>query len=111
MLTPGDNYVNSPVTIAANFQTRDGDDVDPDTVTLKLFSPSQTETSYVYQTDDELVRVDTGDYYIDVTPDESGRWFYRWETTGANKTIGLEGSFVVKASVFYDDAASDAYRS
>lgn len=111
MLIPGDHYVNSPVTVALNLQDAAGADLDPDTLVFKLRSPAGVTTTYTYASGDEIVRQDAGDYYIDVTPTESGRWFYRWATTGANKTIALEGNFVVKASVFYDDAARDAYRS
>lgn len=110
MLIPGDHYVGSPVTVAINLQDANGDDLDPDTLVFKIFSPAGVTTTYTYADGDEIVRQDAGDYYIDVTPDQAGRWFYRWSTTGTNKTIALEGNFVVKASVFYDDPSRDAYR-
>lgn len=110
MLTPGRKYVNAPVRIAANFQDEDRIDVDPTTITFQLMNPGGQVSSYVYGTDAALVKVNTGDYYIDVTPDTSGRWFYRWDSTGTGKTVGFEGSFVVVASPFYE-GVSDAYNS
>lgn len=111
MLTPGRHYVNTAVRVAVNFQDDDRTDVDPSTVTFKLMGPAGTSTSYVYGTDAALTKSSVGDYYIDVTPDQSGRWFYRWESTGTFTTIAIEGSFIVQASPFFDDMDTDAYRS
>jgi hypothetical protein len=110
MLTPGRIYVNSTVRIAVNFQDDDWTDVDPSTVTFKAYSPSGIVTTYVYATDAELIRANTGDYYVEFVPDESGRWHYRWSSTGTGTATALEGTFVVQSSIFYDDPASDAYR-
>lgn len=111
MLTPGRHYVNTTVRLAVNFQDDDWTDVDPSTVTFKAFSPSGVTTTYVYQTDAQLVRLDTGDYFVDFVPDESGRWHYRWSSTGTGTAVAMEGSFVVQGSVFFDDPARDAYRA
>ena len=64
MLTPGRKAVNSPVRIAANFQDDMRTDIDPDTVTFKIMSPSGTIASYAYGTDAELVKASTGDTKI-----------------------------------------------
>lgn len=110
MLTPFRKYVNSPVRVAANFQTDDGADVDPATVTLRVMSPENVETSYVYGVDSEVVKANVGDYYADITPDASGRWAYRWQATGSGTTIAFEGWFRVMWSPFYE-SVTDAYRS
>jgi hypothetical protein len=110
MLTPGRKAVNSPVRIAANFQDEDRTDIDPTTVSVKLMSPAGEVSTYVYNTDAALVRINTGDFYIDFTPNASGRWHYRWITTGTNKAIAFEGSFVVEYSHF-EEGIMDAYRS
>ncbi len=110
MLTPGRKHVNGNVRIAANFQDEDRVDVDPSTVTFKVMSPGGTITSYVYGTDAELVKVNTGDYYVEWSPNCSGRWYYRWETTGSGTTSAVEGSFVVVQSPMIE-SAPDAYRS
>jgi hypothetical protein len=110
LLTPGRHAVNTTVRIAVNFQDDNGTDVDPSGVSFRLYSPSATDTTYTYGTDIELVRLNTGDYVIDVVPNESGRWHYRWLSTGTGTSIALEGSFVVQSSVFFDDPTTDAYR-
>lgn len=98
MLAPGRIYVNDTKRLAMNFQDDDGTDIDPDTLTLKLMSPSGTVTTAVYGTDAALVRLNTGDYYVDVVPNESGRWHWRWISTGANTATATEGTFVVQWS-------------
>lgn len=110
MLTPGRHYVNTTVRVAVNFQDEDRVDVDPTTITFKVVGPTGETSSYVYLTDAELKKSSVGDYYIDVVPDQSGRWHYRWESTGTETAIAIEGSFVVQRSPFYEDN-EDAYRS
>lgn len=111
MLYPGRINQGTTLRVAANFQNSADADIDPTTVTFKLFSPSAGTTSYVYGTDAEISKDSTGDYYIDVTPTEAGRYVYRWVTTGTNQNLAVEGNFVVTASPFYDEADQDAYRS
>lgn len=101
MLAPGLIFIGSELTISASFQDADGVAVDPDTVTFKAMSPSGVQSSYVYQTDDEVERESAGNYNATVTPDEPGRWFYRWITTGTGKVIASEGNFLVQDSPFY----------
>jgi hypothetical protein len=110
MLTPGRKAVNSPVRIAANFQDDTRVDIDPDTVLIKIINPYGTIVSYTYGTDAALIQASTGDYYIDYTPNVSGRWHYRWESTGTNEAIAVEGSFVVSMSPFYE-SSPDVYRT
>jgi len=104
---PGRYYVNSPLRLTINFQDDSGDDTDPSTITLRLISPAGVETSYVYLTDDEVQQTDAGDYTCDVTPDEPGRWRFRWETTGDGTTVASEGDFLVQDSAFYDTSYVD----
>jgi hypothetical protein len=100
MLTPGLIYPGSQFRLAANFQDTNGADTDPATVRFRLMSPDWEETSYTYGTDAALVKAATGAYYIDITPDLSGRWWFRWETTGP--VSAHEGEFLVQASAFED---------
>ena len=79
--------------------TLSGVDVDPTTVTVKLQDPSGNEEVFVYGTDPEIVRAAAGVYTIDVTLDEHGIWFYRWEATG-NLIAAHEGNFYVADSEF-----------
>ena len=106
-LYPGRRYVNDTVRLAINWQNEDGDDLDPATdVTLLVRSPSATTTTYTYS-DTDITRENAGDYYIEITPDESGRWFYRWVASGIGTSKAVEGSFMIQSSVFFDDPPSD----
>ena len=101
-MAPGKHYIGSPIAFTANFQSAAGSDVDPTTVTFWTMDPSRASTSYVYGTDDEVVRDNAGDYTATVTPDSPGRWFYKWITTGTNLVVVDEGDFLVQDSPFYD---------
>jgi hypothetical protein len=107
MLAPGKHYINSPIALTANFQSAAGSDVDPTTVTIRVMDPWGTETSYVYGTDDEVVKDSVGDYTATITPDSAGRWHFRWQTTGTNLVIASEGDFLVQDSPFFDNWPSD----
>jgi len=102
MLSPGRHAVNTTLRLAVQFTNDDYTDVDPTTVTLKIYSPDGDTTTYVYGTNAELERDDTGDYFCDYVPDVAGRWNYRWESTGDGTAVAVEGQFVVQASAFYD---------
>lgn len=102
MLTPGKNYYGSPMRIETCFEDSTGTLVDPTTVTFKTISPSGVRATYVYLTNTELGRSSEGIYYCDFTPSESGRWHYRWESTGTGLAVADEDSFLVQYSPFYD---------
>jgi hypothetical protein len=46
-----------------------------------------------------LLRTQTGNYHVDVNADESGTWFYRFESTGTGQAAD-EGTFEVSESHF-----------
>ena len=102
MLTPGKYYVNTSIRLTMAFEDADGNDVDPTTVTFKTYDPLGVTTTYVYETDDELLRASEGHYTADIVPDSPGRWHFLWLTTGTGTTIAIEGDFLVQDSVFYD---------
>jgi hypothetical protein len=56
---------------------------DPTTVTVRIREPDGTVTAYIYGTDVEVVKSAVGNYYVDVTFDQSGRHQVRWEGVGA----------------------------
>jgi hypothetical protein len=78
-----------------------GTAVDPGTVTAKVRDPSRNVSSFVYNTDDEVVKSATGNYYIDIELDEAGLWKVRWDGEGANQAAG-ETEFFCK----YDTVSS-----
>ena len=105
MMRPGRIFINTEVRLTANFHDDAGNDTDPTSVSMYLISPSGTKTLYTYLSDDNVGRADTGDYYCDVTPDRSGRWFWRWQAVGAGTTVANEGDFLVQYSEFESPAA------
>ncbi len=108
MLRPGKIYPGTAVRVAINFTNDDDTDTDPTGVTFVLRNPSGTETTYVYGTDDEVVKESTGDYYVDVTPDRGGRWFYKWVSSGAGQVLAPEAWIDVQESAF-NDYSNDTY--
>lgn len=108
MLAPGRRYIGAPVAIEAEYRNASGVLIDPTTVSLKTRSPSGTVSTYTYGVTSAPIKLATGRYRIEVTPDQPGRWHWRWQTTGSGLVSAEEGSFTVKASPFYDDF-EDAY--
>ena len=102
MLTPGKHYIGDIVRLAVNYSSI-GTDIDPETVALKIMSPCGIVTTLTYGVDPEIGFTDTGDYYCDYSPNASGRWRYRWVSTGTNTVSALEGDFLVQHSPFFDD--------
>jgi len=52
--------------------------VDPDSVYCTVCTPTNTTTEYEYGVDSEVVRSDTGDYYLDLPLTSDGYWYTRW---------------------------------
>lgn len=102
-LSPGRRYVGDTVRLAVNWQNEDGTDLDPSTdVALKVRKPSGVITTYTYSGAD-ITKSSAGDYYHEITTDQSGRWWYRWTASGTGTNKVLDGSFNVQASAFDDD--------
>jgi hypothetical protein len=71
--------------VAASFFDADSsrpDPIDPDQVSLTVRAPDGTETTYVYDTDEEVKRDSIGSYYAWVACDQLGVWYYRWFSDG-----------------------------
>lgn len=103
MLAPGKHYIGDVIRLAVNYSAFDVD-VDPATVSLSVMDPCGTVRTFVYGTDPEITYADTGDFYSDyVIPEKSGRYRYRWVSTGAGLQSALEGDFLVQYSSFFDD--------
>jgi hypothetical protein len=100
MLTPGLIFPGATVALTIAFVNSDGDAVDPSTVKFHTMSPDCQEKSYVYGTDAEISKQSTGHYTAAITPNLSGRWWYRW--VGENPVVAVEGDFLVQASAFVD---------
>lgn len=64
--------------------------IDPDVVKMSFITPAGVVTTYVYNTDDEIVRDATGEYHADVSLTEKGTWYYRWFSTGDGQAANEE---------------------
>jgi uncharacterized protein YfaS (alpha-2-macroglobulin family) len=83
--------------------TDTGAAADPTTLAVKLKDPAGTIATYTYGTAPEVTKDSTGNYHADITlsstSDSAGRWYWRWEATGA--VVGAtEGSFIVRETSF-----------
>jgi len=59
---------------------------DPTVVSVTVLDPANSETTYVYGTNDEVVKLSVGIYYIEVSATEqAGEWHLRWFSTGTGK--------------------------
>jgi len=89
--------INDRVRVAATFSAG-GVNTDPATITLKVQDPSRNDTTYTYALV-TVTRSAAGEYYKEITVDEAGYWYYRWEGTGAVVAAG-EGYFMIRESQF-----------
>jgi len=90
--------INSVIRLQGTFKNASDVLADPTTITLKYEDPSTNETTLTYAAA-QLTKGSTGVYYYDLTVDEAGTWYYRFESTGIPKTSG-ESSFDVRVSKF-----------
>lgn len=91
--------VGDLIRCTGTFTNAAGTAVDPTTVTFKVEDASGDVTSYVYDTDPEVVRDGTGVYHVDVSIDEAGRWQFRWESTGTGQAAGESEFWIRPAGV------------
>jgi len=89
--------IGDSIRVTCTFTNLAGANTDPTAVKVTVKDPSAHETKYVYGTDPEVVKSATGIYYIDVTIDEQGRWWFRWDATGA-LTAAVEESVKIRAN-------------
>ena len=75
------------------FEDGGGVAVDPTTVTFQSKTPSSTTTS------NTAIKDSVGNYHYDVNVTEVGRWYYRFNGTGANQSAE-ESFFDVKPTQF-----------
>lgn len=89
--------VGDVVRCTAEFTNLAGDGADPTVVTFKVTDPAGTMTPFEFSVDLEVVKVETGLYYIDVPIDQSEAWLIRCEGTGFN-AAACESYFNVRTS-------------
>lgn len=72
---------------------------DPTGVVIKYRDPNGVIVIKTYNTDPEVKKSGTGQYYMDILVTVSGEWFFRFEGTAAPQTTA-ESSFWVEPSKF-----------
>lgn len=94
--------IGDQVRCTGSFTDVNGSAFDPDVIRFKCQTPAGVATTYVYNTDAEVIKSSTGVYYVDLNVDEAGRWYYRFE--GEASDGDYQGSeetwFDVDRSVF-----------
>lgn len=91
--------LGTDVKVTGIFENLSGAVYDPSTVTVKVQKPDGTETSYVYLTAAEVIKVSTGVYYIWLAPTLTGKYVVRFKGTGTVR-VADESSFIVNKSAF-----------
>lgn len=76
-----------------------GVNTDPTAVIFRYLDPSGNVTVWTFGVDPEVVNDAVGLYHADVSIDEEGSWFYRWEGTGVVEAA-KEHTFLVRDSKF-----------
>ena len=69
---------------------------DPTELTLVLKPPQGALATYVWPTGSEIIKESVGEFYIDLTPDEVGQYYFRWFSSGAVEDAA-EGAFRIDA--------------
>lgn len=92
--------IGDVIRCSAALTDADGVAVDPTTITFHWQTPAGVEANYVYSTDAELVKDSTGNYHVDLTIDDDGVWYHRFESTGTN-IAAAERYFIIRQSEFY----------
>jgi len=80
--------------LTVTLTNRTGTLVDPTAITLTVEDPTGFET-----VETAIVRDSLGKYSFDLDIDRSGKWTYRWASTGTGQAAE-EASFYVKESAF-----------
>lgn len=81
--------IGDEVRMTATFTDLDGNNADPTTVTCTVEDPDGTTSTPTVQ------NPNVGVYYADISPDQAGKWWFRFDGTGA-LVAAEEGSFAVR---------------
>jgi len=91
--------LNATVALSTQAATAGGVLTDPGALLLKVKQPGGTATTYTYGVDAGLIRDAVGKYHLNLKLTLPGRWFYRWEATGAVEAAS-EGELAALPSAF-----------
>ena len=87
------------IRLRGSFANLDGDSVDPTNVAISYRRETGSITTKTYPDDDEIVRTEAGEFYMDIEVDDDGVWHYRVAGTGA-VISAAERQFNVRPSNF-----------
>ncbi len=93
------NYTLGAIVQCGANITVSGSATDPTTLKFNYKKPSGSVTTYVLGSDAQLVKTSTGVYYVNITTDEVGKYFFRFQSTGVAAGAG-ESDFAVETSNF-----------
>lgn len=95
-----DSVVGGARRVKLDIYDAGGGHVDPDKLTVKILNGRAGETTtWKLGTDAEIVKTDTGHFYVDLTYDSAGTWTLRAEASG--ELVGAsERSWNVAPSLF-----------
>ena len=83
MAAPNTYNMGNNIRCSVSFRNLAGALANPTVVTFRYQDPSGNETILTLPPDAAIVNDGTGQYHSDITIDEEGLWYYRWEGTGA----------------------------
>lgn len=90
--------INQSVRLTGSFTVSDVA-TDPTTVTFDYRKPGGTQATWTYGTDAEVVKSSTGVYYVDLTLDTAGEWYYQWNGAGTVVATGSGRVYVRRDTV------------
>ncbi len=72
---------------------------DPTIVTCYIKDPTSVLTTYVYGTNNQLVKDSTGNYHVDIFASIAGNWWYRFEGTGTVISANENEFIVIRSQI------------
>jgi RPA family protein len=87
------------VRVTGTFTNAAGTAIDPTMVKFQVLNPAGTTTTYTYGVDAALVKSAVGVYYVDISADVTGIYYYRFYSTGTGQAAD-EGQFTSDESRF-----------
>lgn len=99
MSSPREYDLGNVIRAAAVFRNIANVLIDPTEVRFQVKDPAGVVTEYVYGTNVQLVKDSVGNYHSDVTGNKTGRWSYRFYSTGSGEAAA-ESQFVIRSSNF-----------
>ena len=92
-----EHSLGDEVRVTGTWTNLAGTEIDAAVVLFQVKDPGRNITSYTYGVDAEVVKSDTGVYYVDVDGNKVGRWFVHFYSTGSGKASEESNFDIVKS--------------